>query len=333
MMKAVVWTKYGPPEGLIIKEVEKPVPKDNEILIKVHAASVTAGDCEFRRLELPLSLSLPMRLYAGWKKPERLRILGQELAGEVVETGKDVFAFSPGDYVFGTTGMGFSAYAEYICLPAEPNDTQGILAIKPENLSFEEAAVLPTAGMEALHYIGKARLNAGSKVLIIGAGGSIGTLSLQLAKNAGAEVSVVDSGDKLEMLGDLGADRLFDYSKEDYTKLKERFDLIIDVVGKRSVFKRVKLLKKNGFYFLAYAGLRHLFLGIWTGLFLKRKLRIESSRQSRSEMNELKALAGKGILKPVIDRIFPLVETAEAHRYAESGKKKGNIALKIKTDP
>lgn len=330
VMKAVIWTKYGPPEGLIMEEVEKPVPKDDEILIKVFAASVTAGDCEFRRLELPLSLSFPMRLYAGWKKPARLRILGQELAGEVVETGKDVSAYKVGDQVFGTTGMGFGAYAEYLCLPAEPGDTQGILAIKPDNLSFEEAAVIPTAGMEALHYIGKARLTIGSKVLIIGAGGSIGTLAIQLANNSGAEVTAVDSGDKLELLRELGAQRVIDYANEDFTKIKERFDLIIDVVGKKSVYKRIKLLKKNGFYFLAYAGLRHIFLGIWTGLFLKRKLRIESSEQSKNELLSLKDLIEREQMKPVIDKTYALAQTAEAHRYSESGSKKGNVALKIK---
>lgn len=330
-MKAVIWTKYGPPEGLVPGEMEKPVPGDDDILVGIRAASVTAGDCEFRRLKLPLSLSLPMRLYAGWKKPQRLRVLGQELSGVVVEKGKNVSGFNVGDEVFGTTGMGFGAYSEYIRLPGEPGDAQGILIVKPDSLSFEEAAVVPTAGMEALHYISRSQLSKGQKVLIIGAGGSIGSLALQMAKLKDAEVTVVDSSEKLPMLGGLGADHLIDYTKENYLRTGDTFDLIIDVVGKRSVFSRIKLLKRGGYYFLAYAGVRHLFMGIWTSLFMGRKLRIESSEQTREEMTELKKLLDEGKLKPVIDKQYPLEEAAEAHRYADSGKKKGNIVLSVRT--
>ena len=196
-MKAIVWTKYGSPDGLQLQEVEKPTPKDNEILVKIQATSVTAGDCEMRRLQLPLMLSFPMRLYAGFLKPKRIPILGQELAGEVEEVGRDVTSFKKGDPVFGTTGFGFGAYAEYICLSADPNEMQGALAAKPINLSFEEAAAVPTAGFEALHFLRKANIQPGQKVLIVGAGGSIGTFAVQLARHFGAEVTGVDSTEKL----------------------------------------------------------------------------------------------------------------------------------------
>lgn len=242
-MKAIIWTKYGSPDGLQLREVEKPTPKDNEILIKIHASSVTAGDCEMRRLELPLMLSFPVRLYSGFLKPKRITILGQELAGEVVEVGKNVTSYKVGDQVFGTTGFGFGAYAEYICLPEKPGDAQGTLASIPANLTYEEAAAIPTAGFEALHFLRKANIQHGKKVLIVGAGGSIGTLSIQIAKYLGAEVTGVDSADKLSMIRSLGANHVIDHTKGDYTQSGETYDLIIDVVGKRSVARRLKLLK------------------------------------------------------------------------------------------
>ncbi len=328
-MKAIIWTKYGPPDGLELQEIEKPVPRDDEILIKIYAATVTAGDCEMRRLELPLMLSLPMRLYAGFTRPKRLNILGQELAGEVEEVGVDVKSFKKGDQVFGTTGLGFGAYAEYICLKGEPDESGGSLAIKPANLTFDEAASVPTAGFEALHFLRKANIVRGQKVLIIGAGGSIGTYSVQLAKYYGAEVTVVESTDKLEMLGSLGADHLIDYTREDYTKNGGRYDLIIDVVGKRSVSRRLKLLKGNGVYFLAFAGLKDILLSLWTAMTSRKKLKIEASSQSREDLMHLKELIEDGKLKPVIDQIFPLEGIAEAHRYAESGLKKGNIVITV----
>ena len=326
-MNAVIWTKYGPPEGLQARQVEKPVPKDNEILVKIHAAGVTAGDCEMRRLELPLMLSLPVRLYAGFLKPVRISILGQELAGEVEEIGRNVSLYQKGDQVFGTTGFGFGAYAEYICLPAEPGDAQGTLAAKPENLTYEEAAPVPTAGLEALHYLRKVNIQPGQKVLVIGAGGSIGTFSVQLARHFGAEVTGVDSPEKLDMLSSIGANQVIDYTKEDYTRRGERYDLIIDVVGKNSVARRLRLLKPDGVYFLAYAGLSHVLLAMWTSLTSSKKLKIESASQKKDDLLFLKELIEAGKLKTVVDRCFPLEQTAEAHRYAETGHKKGNIVV------
>ena len=328
-MKAMIWTKYGSPDGLQLQEIVKPVPQDDEVLVRIHATSVTAGDCEMRRLQLPLMLSFPMRLYAGLLRPKRIPILGQELAGEVVEVGKDVKSLKKGDQVFGTTGFGFGAYAEYICLPENPNDMQGALAAKPTNLSYEEAAAVPTAAFEALHFLRKANIQPGKKVLIIGAGGSIGTFAVQLARHFGADVTGVDSTEKLDMLRAIGANHVIDYTKEDYTNNDESYDLIIDVVGKRSVARRLKLLKPGGYYFLAYAGLSHIVLSMWVSLTSSKKLKIEAASQTKADLIFLKELIEAGKLQPIIDRSYPLEQAAEAHRFVETGKKKGNVVLTV----
>ncbi|KAA3644981.1 MAG: NAD(P)-dependent alcohol dehydrogenase [Chloroflexi bacterium] len=328
-MKAIVWTNYGSPDVLQLQEVDTPVPRDNEVLVKIHATTVTAGDCEVRRLELPLGFSLPIRLYAGFLRPKRIPILGQELAGEVEEVGKHVKSFKKGDQVFGTTGFGFGAYAEYICLPDEPDDAQGSLIIKPTNLTYQEAAAVPTAGYEALHFLRKAGIREGKKVLIVGAGGSIGTFAIQLAKHFGAEVTGVDSTEKLEMLRSVGANQVIDYTLEDYTNSGQTYDLIIDVVGKRGVSRRLKLLEPGGYYFLAYAGLSHIILGMWISMTSQKKLKIEASNQNKKDLIFLKELIEAGVLKTVIDRTYPLEQMAEAHRYAESGQKKGNLVITI----
>lgn len=328
-MKAIVWTKYGSPDGLQLKEVEKPVPKDDQILIKIFATTITAGDCEMRRLELPLMLSFPVRIYAGFFKPKRIPILGQELAGEVEEVGGHVSSYKVGDQVFGTTGFGFGAYAEYICLPENPDDVQGTLAPKPTNLTYEEAAAVPTAGFEALHFLRKADIQPEKKVMIVGAGGSIGTFAIQLARHIGAEVTGVDSTEKMDMLRSIGANHVIDYTKEDYTKLDETYDLIIDVVGRRGVARRLKLLKPDGYYFLAYAGFSHILLSIWTSMTNKKKFKIESANQKKEDLIFLKELLEVGKLKSIIDRSFPLEQVPEAHRYVETGGKKGNVVITV----
>lgn len=331
-MKAVIWTKYGSPDGLELQKIKKPVPSADEILVRIYATTVSAGDCEMRRLNLPLGLSLPMRLYAGMLKPKRIPILGQEFAGEVAEVGQNIKSYKVGDQVYGTTGFSFGAYAEYICLPGNPGDADGVLAAKPQNLSYEEAAAVPTAGLEALHYIQKAGVESGDKVLIIGGGGSIGTFSIQLTKHFGADVTGVDSTAKLDMMRSLGADHVIDYTIEDYTRSSETYDLIIDVVGKHSVAQRLKLLKKKGIYFLAFAKPTHILLGIWVSLVSAKKLKIESSNQPREDLLFLKKLIEEGKLKPVIDRCFPLEQVREAHRYVESGGKKGNVCITLDSD-
>ena len=328
-MKAIIWTKYGTPDGLKLQEVEKPSPEADQVLVKIMAATVTAGDCEMRRLQIPLGLSFPIRMYAGFLKPKRISILGQELAGEIEEVGKNVTSFQVGDQVFGTTGFGFGAYAEYICLPGEPGDAEGVLAAKPVNLTFEEAAVIPTAGLEALHYLREGKTQPGKKVLIIGGGGSIGTFSIQLAKHFGADVTGVDNTEKLELMRSLGSNQVIDYTKEEYTNSGETYDLIIDMVGRKSVSRRLKLLKQDGIYFLAYARILDVVLSIWTSLTSSKKLIISSSKQNKEDLNILKGLIDSGELRSIIDRSFPLDQVAEAHRFVESGLKKGNVAISI----
>jgi NADPH:quinone reductase-like Zn-dependent oxidoreductase len=328
-MKAIVWTKYGSPDGLQLKDVPKPFPRKDEILVKVHATSVTAGDRELQRLKLPMMLSFPMRLYVGLLKPKRISILGQELAGEVEEAGKNVSSYKKGDQIFGTTGFGFGAYAEYICLNADPNEMQGALANKPENITYAEAAVVPTAGFEALHFLRKANVARGQKILIFGAGGSIGTFSVQLAKNLGAEVTGVDSAGKLDMLKSIDADYVIDYAKEDFTKNGVTYDAIIDLVGKNSFSRRLKSLKPNGYYFLANAGLSHIIIGIWTSLTSNKKVVLGSAKQKKEDLLYLKELIETGQLKPIIDRCYPLEQVAEAYRYLETGSKKGNVCITV----
>jgi len=328
-MKAIVWTKYGSPDGLQLEDVPKPIPGNDEILVKVHATTVTAGDSEILRLKLPMMLSFPMRLYVGLLKPKRITILGQELAGEVESVGKNVNSFKEGDHIFGTTGFGFGAYAEYICLHAAPNEMQGALASKPKNISYAEAAVVPTAGFEALHFMREANVARGQKVLIFGAGGSIGTFSVQLAKHFGAEVTGVDSAGKLDMLKSIDADYVIDYSKEDFTKNGVTYDVIIDVVGKKSFSRRLKSLKPNGHYFLANAGLSHIIIGKMTSLTSNKKVDLGSAKQKREDLIFLKGLIETGQLKPIIDRCYPLGQVADAHKYVETGSKKGNVCITV----
>lgn len=326
-MKAIVWTHYGPPEGLELQEVDKPTPKDNEVLIKIHATTVTAGDCEIRSLTLARLFRLPLRLYAGWSKPERIKILGQELAGEIESVGKDVKLFKPGERVFGTTGLGFGAYAEYICLPE--GTEMGALATKPNNMTYEEAAAVPTAGLEALHFLSKANLSNGDKILIVGAGGSIGTYAVQLAKSFGGIVTAVDSGGKLEMLRSIGADHVIDYTQQDFTASGETYDVIFDVPGKSSFARSLGALGPNGRYLIGNPGLSQMVRGLWASSTSGKKIIIGAANQTKEDLLFLRELVEAGKLKAVIDRSYPLAQTAEAHRYVDSGQKKGNVVITV----
>jgi len=328
-MKAIVWTKYGPPDGLQLQEVEKPTPKEHEVLIKVHATTVTAGDCELRSLRLPLYLSFPMRLYAGLRRPTRITIIGQELAGEIESVGKKVKHFKEGDQVFGAAAFGSGTYAEYVCLPGIPGDMAGALAIKPANMTYEEAAAVPTGGLEALHFLRQAELQSGDIVLINGAGGSIGTFGVQLAKYWGADVTAVDSTAKLEMLRSIGADHVIDYTREDFTKSGRTYDVIFDVVGKSPYSGSIRSLKENGSYLIASPQLSKMVRGLWTSKRSGKKVISGAASHKAADLIFLKELVEAGTLKSVIDRRYPLEQMAEAHRYVETGQKKGNVVITL----
>ena len=323
-MKAIVWTKYGPPDGLQLKEVEKPAPRDNEVLIRIYATTVSAGDCEMRGLHFSPILSIPMRLFAGLQKPTRITILGQELAGEIEAIGKAVKRFKEGDPVFGTTGFGFGAYAEYKCLPEN-----GVVAIKPANTTYEQAAAVPLGGLEALHFLREGNIKSGEKVLIYGAGGSIGTIAVQLAMYYGAKVTAVDSTHKLEMLHTLGADHLIDYTQEDFTQTGETYDVIYDVVGKSSFSGSMRSLTQNGRYLLGNPGFIQRFRGGWTSKGSNKRVISGAASPKAEDLIFLKELIEAGKIKPVIDRRYSLEEIQEAHRYVETGQKKGNVVVTV----
>jgi NADPH:quinone reductase-like Zn-dependent oxidoreductase len=326
-MKSIVWTNYGPADVLRLTEVQIPTPKDNEVLIRIHATTVTAGDCEMRRLEFPFMFQFALRVYNGFRKPKRITTLGQELAGEIEEVGKDVGLFKKGDQVFATTGLGFGAYAEYICLPEESK--MGVLASKPLNMTFAEAAAVPTGGLEALHFLRKAAIQSGEKILIIGAGGSIGTFAVQLARYFGAQVAGVDSTGKLDMLRSLGADHVIDYTKEDFTQKGETYDVILDVMGKSPFSGSLRSLKQNGRYLLGNAGLTQMVRGRWTSWRSTKKVIFGAAIQKTEDLVFLKELIEGGKVKSVIDRCYLLEQTAEAHKYVDTGQKKGNVVIQV----
>jgi NADPH:quinone reductase-like Zn-dependent oxidoreductase len=327
-VKAIVWTKYGPPEVLELLEVAKPAPKANEVLIKIYATTVTAGDCELRSLNLPIYISLPMRMWIGFRKPKGNTIPGTELAGEIEAVGEDVKGFKEGDQVFGSAGLGFGANAEYICLPEQPGDMEGGVVIKPVNMTYEQAATVPFGGRDALHFLRKGNVQSGQMVLINGAGGSIGIFAVQLAKYFGAQVTAVDSTGKLDMLRSIGADQVIDYTQEDFSERGETYDVIFDVVGKISFSRSNRSLKRNGTYLLANPG-KQIVRGLWTRMTSSKNVIMETSSQKTEDLVYLKELIEAGKIITVIDRCYPLEQTAEAHRYVETGHKKGNVVITV----
>jgi len=321
-MKAIVCTKYGPPDVLQLKEVEKPTPKDNEVLIRIYATTVTAGDCELRGLKFSFLLRLLMRLGFGFRGP-RKKILGMELAGEIESVGKDVKLFKKGDQVFGNTGISLGSYAEYICLREERK--MGALAIKPVNMTYEEAAAVPIGGLEALHYLKKGNIQSGEKVLICGASGSIGTFAIQLAKYYGAEVTGVGNPMSLEMMKSLGADKVIDYTKEDFTESSETYDIIFDVIGKSSLSDFKISLKKDGLLLLANT----MQSSVKRRKAKEFKVIAGSSNSKTEDLIFLKELIEAGKIKTAIDRRFPLEQIPEAHRYVDKGQKTGNVVITV----
>jgi NADPH:quinone reductase-like Zn-dependent oxidoreductase len=303
-MKAIVYERYGPPEVLQLKELAKPVPKANEILVKVHATTVTIGDSRMRSFTVPRAQWIFARLYLGVRRPKR-NILGMELAGEVESVGKDVTRFKPGDQVFGSTfAVRFGGYAEYKCLPED-----GVLAIKPATISYEEAAALTGAGMTALRCLRKASIQPGQRVLIYGASGAVGTNAVQLARHFGASVTGVCSSANIGLVQALGADHVIDYTQEDLSRLAETYDVIFDAVGKLAASQAKKLLAENGRYLNVHSA--------------------SSGRETTDDLRFLKELVEAGELKVLIDRRYPLEQIVEAHRYVDQGHKKGNVAITV----
>ena len=328
-MKAVVWTKYGPPEVLMLREVPKPTPKDNDLLIRIHATTVTAGDCETRRMDFPFYLSLPMRLWLGLVRPKEGSILGTELAGVVEAVGKDVKRFNVGDKVFGAVGMALGTNAAYITLPEESGDSGEGVAVMPANMSFEEAATVPFGGRDALHFLRLGKVQAGQKILINGAGGSIGTFAVQLAKIMGAEVTAVDSAEKLDMLKAIGSDHVVDYTSEDFTKNDAVYDVIFDVVGTLSLSDSADSLRANGIYLLANPLRGQMLRGPWHGWRSSQKVKMQTASGTVEDLVYLRELIEAGQLQTVIDRSYPLEKIVEAHRYVETGAKQGNVVITI----
>lgn len=325
-MKAIVYTQYGPPEVLKLKDIEKPVPRDNEVLVKVAATTVTAGDSRMRSFTVPLSYWLPARIYLGFRKPKRA-ILGMELAGEIESVGKDVTRFKTGDPVVASTlEHNTGAYAEYICLPED-----GLLAIKPANLTYEEAATIPVGGRTALYFLREAHIQPGQKVLIYGASGSVGTFAVQLARYFGAEVTGVCSTPNLELVKSLGADKVIDYTQEDFARNGEAYDVIFDTVGKSSYSDCMRSLKKDGTYLQAVSAPGISLRMQWTSMTSRKKLVGGGPPPKSEDLVFLKELIEAGKIKPVIDRRYPLEQIVEAHRYVDTGRKKGNVVITVQS--
>ena len=323
-MKAIEYLKYGAPEVLHLKDVAKPVPKDNEILLRIHATTVTATECTFRKGKPYVS-----RIFTGLTRP-KIKRLGEELAGEIESAGKNVKLFKKGDKVFGTAGPEFGANSEYLCLPEN-----GVITMKPTNMTYEEAASSVDGFLTALPFLrDTGKIKKGQKVLIFGASGSVGAAAVQVAKHFETEVTGVCSSANVELVRTLGADNVVDYTQDEFTKNNQTYDIIFDAVGKTSFSKCKNNLEKNGVFLEAGIGFGIIPLVIWTSIFGKKRAKIAATglRKPEERIKDLvflKKLIESGKIKPVIDRIFPMEQIVEAHRYVDKGHKKGNVVITI----
>jgi NADPH:quinone reductase-like Zn-dependent oxidoreductase len=322
-MKAIIATKYGPPEVLERREVEIPSPRDHEILVKVYATTVTSGDCRARSFTVPLSAWLPARITLGLRKPKKA-IPGMVLAGEVEAVGKQVKQVKKGDQIYAYDITLLSTYAEYACMPEN-----SALAFKPSTVTYEEAAAIPFGGVTALHFLKKGKIHSGQHVLIYGASGSVGTFAVQLAKYFGAEVTGVCSTANIDLVKSLGADKVIDYTQEDFTRSGETYDLIFDTVGKSSLSGCLRSLKHEGSYLQAVAGPALLVQMQWASTRSGMTLVGGTATPKTDDLTYLNELVEAGKIKPVIDRCYPLEQIVEAHRYVDQGHKKGNVIIKV----
>ena len=326
-MKAVIFNKFGPPEVLKLAETEKPAPKSNEVLVKVHATSVTAEDPKMRSFNHPPLLKLPVGLMFGFKKP-KIPVLGTEFSGTVEAIGDKVKNYKINDQVFGYTGLSFGAYAEYKCIPEN-----GLMYFKPQNLSFEQSATIVNGPLSALAFLKhKGKIKKGDNVLVYGASGSVGTAAVQLAKYFGATVTGVCSTRNLELVKSIGANRVIDYTNEDFTMDNEKYDILFDTVGKTSMKECMNLLRPGGRYLLTEFGLSHILAAIYTSFFKSKKVMVAASNfyWRKKDLIFMKEIVEKGYFKPVVERCFPMEKIVEAHKYVESGRKAGNVAILVR---
>ena len=323
-MKAIVYEKYGPPDVLQLKEVGKPIPKTNQVLVRIYATTATLYDCWLRGGTGPPGFGLVSRIASGFRTPKQ-PILGTDFAGEVEEVGRDVTRFKPGDAVYGFTGMDLGTYTEYHCFPED-----GMLAQKPTNLPYEEIAAVPYGSLTALFFLRAANIQNGQKVLIFGASGGVGSAAVQLAKHFGANVTGICSTTKMDMVKTLGADRVIDYTQEDFTQSGETYDVIFDTIGKSPFSRSVRALNKGGYYLFATFGLSRFIQILWLKLTSNKKVGpLSVIDENPNDLIYLKELIEAGEIKPFIDRCYPLEQAAEAHKYVETGKKRGNVVITL----
>lgn len=317
-MKAAVYTQYGPPEVLKVKQVDKPIPKKNELLLRIRATAVNSGDWRLRKAD-----PFAVRFIFGLLSP-KINILGSVFSGEVESVGEDVKHFKVGDLVFGHTDMSFGSYAEYKCVPEN-----GSIALKPANISHNEAAVIPFGGVTALHFIKKAMIKPGQKVLVVGASGAVGSAAVQLAKSFGADVTGVCSTANIDLVKSIGANKVIDYTQEDFTKNGVTYDVIFDAVKAISVYRSIKSLKKNGIMILSAAGISEMLQGLWISMTSNKKVMTGVISHKAADIIFLKELIERDKFKAIIDKTYSLEQIAEAHAYVEKGHKKGNVAIEV----